>query len=87
MTQIFVGPFGTFWSKELLDIDIFNTTFVYPNKKNCPFENNCIFLHEYSSQCKYGKLRERNNCMFMHEVEGEPSDDSDSDRNNDNVVN
>ena len=23
--------------------------------------------------------------MFMHEVEGEPSDDSDSDRNNDNV--
>ena len=57
----------------------------YNNKKNCPFEKNCIFLREYSSQCKYGKLCERNNCMFMHEVEGEPSDDSDSDRNNDNV--
>ena len=51
----------------------------YNNEKNCPFEENCIFLHEYSTQCKYGKLCERINCMFMHEVNEEPSDDRDND--------
>ena len=39
----------------------------YNNDKNCPFNLNCIFLHEDSSQCRYGKLCERTYCMFKHE--------------------
>ena len=40
----------------------------YNNEKECPHGIKCIFLHEHSNQCKYGKMCERNNCMFKHEV-------------------
>ena len=29
--------------------------FLY-NGKNCPFESDCIFLHQNSTQCRYGQL-------------------------------
>ena len=40
----------------------------FNNEKQCPFQDKCIFLHENSSQCKYGNLCERTNCMHRHLV-------------------
>ena len=40
---------------------------LYNNNKNSPFNLNCVFLHEHSSQCRYGKACERKYCIFKHE--------------------
>ena len=55
-------------------------------EKDCPFDDNCIFVHEESGTCKYGKSCERNLCMFQHvesrdieNVSDEDSEDGDSD--------
>ena len=40
----------------------------YNNKQDCPFKQDCIFLHEDSTPCRYGNLCERINCMFTHEL-------------------
>ena len=40
----------------------------YNNKQDCPFQQDCIFLHEDSTPCRYGKLCERINCMYKHEI-------------------
>ena len=55
------------------------------NEKDCPFDH-CIFVHEESGRCKFGKNCERNLCMFQHvesrEIEiisDEDSEDGDSD--------
>ena len=47
----------------------------YNNEKECPFKEDCIFLHEDSSQCRYEKLCERTYCMHKHEI-GETEADS-----------
>ena len=39
----------------------------YNNDKECPFDDQCIFLHDDSENCKYGKACERNLCMYKHE--------------------
>ena len=39
----------------------------FNNRKACPFKEECLFLHEDSEMCKYGKLCERMLCMFKHE--------------------
>ena len=41
----------------------------FNNKKKCPYNEECVFLHEEANQCKYGNLCERMLCMFMHENE------------------
>ena len=38
----------------------------YNNKKTCPYDDECVFLHEDSKICKYGKTCEINYCMFKH---------------------
>ena len=38
----------------------------YNNQKECPFEEQCIFLHEQSEECKFGASCERINCMYQH---------------------
>ena len=38
----------------------------FNNETTCPFEKDCVFLHENSSQCNYGALCERNLCMYKH---------------------
>ena len=43
--------------------------YYYNNKKICPYDNECIFLHEESKSCKFGNLCERLFCMFKHEIE------------------
>ena len=55
----------------------------FNNKKVCPFEKQCIFLHEDSQDCKYGKICEREYCMYKH-VEDETGDDGE--KNAEDVV-
>ena len=38
----------------------------FNNQLECPYAQECVFLHEDSEMCKFGKGCERNNCMFMH---------------------
>ena len=44
------------------------------NNKVCPFDTQCIFLHEDSEECKFGRVCERVNCMHKHVNVGEPED-------------
>ena len=44
----------------------------YNNEKTCPYNEDCVFLHEDSSVCKYGMACERNYCMFKHGRKNEP---------------
>ena len=39
----------------------------FNNNVECPFNEQCIFLHEESEQCKYGVACERENCMYKHD--------------------
>ena len=39
----------------------------FNNNKTCPYSKECIFLHQDSPICKYGKKCERMLCMFKHE--------------------
>ena len=39
----------------------------FNNGLECPYNDDCIFVHEDSDMCKYGAMCERNNCMFKHE--------------------
>ena len=52
----------------------------FNNDKDCPFEDCCIFVHEESGNCRYGKNCERNLCMFQHvesrDIENVSDDDS-----------
>ena len=38
----------------------------FNNKQTCPFDKDCIFLHEDADKCKYGEQCERILCMFKH---------------------
>ena len=39
----------------------------FNNRKTCPFDKECVFLHEDADNCKYGESCERLLCMFKHE--------------------
>lgn len=54
----------------------------YNNDKECPFEGRCIFAHEESPDCRFGKICERVMCMFSHD-ERDVSDDEDEDDSED----
>ena len=43
----------------------------FNNDKECPFSEECIFLHEKAGICRYAELCERENCMFEHNVSEE----------------
>ena len=54
--------------------------------KDCPFDDECIYIHEESGNCKYAQSCERKLCMFKHKEDvdkedenGEETDDSDDD--------
>ena len=54
----------------------------FNNKKICPYDNECIFLHEDSDVCRYDMLCERNYCMYKNGnviVEETKKDDKPSD--------
>ena len=39
----------------------------YNNKKTCPFDEECVFLHEDAEICRYGARCEQDLCMFKHD--------------------
>ena len=52
----------------------------YNNQKECPFDEQCIFLHKQSEECKFGVSCERNNCMYQHkDIESSDEHDNDED--------
>ena len=53
----------------------------YNNEEECPFAHNCIFLHENSPQCMFGKLCERIKCMFKHKSSDKHVSDNDDEKN------
>jgi hypothetical protein len=55
------------------------------NDKDCPYDDQCIFSHEESPECKFGSECERIMCMFQHE-ERDVSDDEDDDASEDESV-
>ena len=62
----------------------------YNNQKTCPYEDECIFLHEDAKFCKYDQMCERNFCMFKHKSNDESKNDEDNDefenKNDDDTV-
>ena len=57
----------------------------FNNDKDCPFEDECIYLHEESDNCKYGKQCARKFCMFKHEDTNE-EDECETDEDSDDDV-
>ena len=56
----------------------------FNNQKDCPYDDECVFVHEESAICKFGNGCERLLCMFKHEIDkSEEDDDSESDDNSD----
>ena len=73
--------------KEAAHEDVELKCHYYNNDKDCPFEDECIYIHEESENCKYAQSCERKLCMYKHEEaldeedeNGEESDDSDDDK-------
>ena len=50
----------------------------FNNDKECPYDDQCIYAHDESPVCKFGKGCERLMCMFQHE----DSDESDNEDEN-----
>ena len=57
----------------------------YNNDKDCPFDDECIYIHEESENCKYGQSCERKLCMFRHgeAIDEEDENDEESDDSDD----
>ena len=50
----------------------------FNNDKECPFGDLCIYEHEDSVKCKFGKACERLRCMYKHNAEDDDNDDDES---------
>ena len=56
----------------------------FNNDKVCLHKDECVFIHEDSEPCKYGKMCERINCMYKHEpIENANEEENKDDTNND----
>ena len=53
------------------------------NEKECPYDDQCIFAHEDSPECKFRKGCERILCMFQHEENDDDNDDESKNENSD----
>lgn len=53
------------------------------NNKDCPNEEECVFLHESSGMCRYMDKCEREYCMYQHENAGD-EEESDKEEKSDN---
>ena len=59
----------------------------FNNGKNCPFAKECVFIHEVSDKCKYGKVCEREMCTFRHNGNvGEVIDDETEEDTEQNIT-
>ena len=57
----------------------------YNNDEDCPHEDKCIFLHEDSPICRFGKGCERNNCMFKHTKDSSENEYDNKDEGKDDI--
>ena len=46
----------------------------FNNNKECPYNENCIFIHQDSQLCKYNGMCERPCCMYKHGMAGSEVD-------------
>ena len=51
----------------------------FNNDKECPYDDQCIFAHEESPECKFGRGCERMMCMFQHEESDDDDEEDDGD--------
>ena len=58
----------------------------YNNDKDCPFDDECMYIHEDSENCKFGRNCARGLCMYKHEESAsyKECDDDSSDDDDDN---
>ena len=49
----------------------------YNNDKECPNDQECVFLHEVSGPCRYMEICERENCMYQH-ISDKETDENDN---------
>ena len=56
----------------------------YNNDKECPKEQECVFLHKTSGPCRYMEKCERENCMYEHHSVDERNGDSERETNENN---
>ena len=54
----------------------------FNNDQTCPFNDDCVFLHEESGDCKYGESCEREFCMFQHKENNDSSYDDEEESEN-----
>ena len=59
----------------------------YNNGKDCPFDDECIFMHEESESCKYGEACDRVMCMYKHEVNNDNENEDDEEDESDDEEN
>ena len=53
----------------------------FNNDKECPYGDRCIYEHDDSDKCKFGKTCERLMCMYKHNDDNDENDDKDGDDN------
>ena len=58
----------------------------FNNGLECPYNDECIFIHEDSEVCKYGAMCERNNCMYKHKEENDDVENEEIDITEENEV-
>ena len=51
----------------------------FNNDKECPYDDQCIFIHEESEKCRFGKTCERKLCMYTHEESDEDTSEESDD--------
>ena len=57
----------------------------FNNGLECPYNDECIFLHQDSEVCKYGAMCERNNCMYKHEEENDDEENGDEENSDEEI--
>ena len=82
-----ICPYKQYLSYNWPDFDknIWNPFFWELNDKDCPIDNECIYAHKESENCKFAKNCERKLCKFKHvntdeceTVDASDDDDDDS---------
>ena len=57
------------------DVNIF--CHFFNNDLECPYNEECIFIHKDSEMCRYGSACERKKCMYKHEDKNDDENDDD----------
>ena len=58
----------------------------YNNDKDCPYVDQCIYVHEESENCKFGSNFAQNLCMYQHEKSVDEESDNDGESSDDDDV-